>query len=71
MTRERVTEQIKILLVKEKVMQKDLAIELGKRLGKNYLPSNLSLKIKNGTMPFSEVLIIADILGYKIKFEKE
>ncbi len=64
-------EQIKSILAKENMMMKELASELGQVLNKNYTLDNLSKKLKNGTISYNQVALIADILGYKIKFEKE
>ncbi|MDD3594606.1 MAG: hypothetical protein PHX18_08270 [Candidatus Gastranaerophilales bacterium] len=64
-------EQIKSLLAQEDLMMKELAIELGKALNKSYTLDNLSKKLRNGSIPYNQVALIADILGYKIKFEKE
>jgi hypothetical protein len=64
-------EQIKSILAKENIMMKELATELGKVLNKHYTLDNLSKKLKNGTIAYNQVVLIADILGYKIKFEKE
>ena len=64
-------EQIKSILAQEGLMMKDLAVELEKALNKQYTLNNLSKKLRNGTIPYNQVALIADILGYKIKFEKE
>ncbi len=64
-------EQVKVLLAQEVITMKDLASVLSKELGKKYTPDNLSQKLRKGTIPYNEMLVIAKILGYKIKFEKE
>ena len=64
-------ELIKVLLTKEHYKQKDLAAELTKRTGKVYSPSGLAQKIGRGTISYNEVLVIVDILGYKINVEKK
>ena len=64
-------EQVKVLLAQEFITLKDLAKALGKELGKKYTSDNLSHKLRSGSLPYNEVVIIARILGYKIKFEKE
>lgn len=63
-------EQIKVLLSKENILIKDIAVELGKMLQKEYSPSNLSHKIRKGTIRYDEVILIARILGYEIDFKK-
>ena len=66
-----VKELIKVLLTRENFKQKDLAKELTQRTGKQYSPDGLSQKIRRGTISYNEVLVIADILGYKITVEKK
>jgi len=46
-----------------------LADELNKRSGNDYTVQNLSNKIRRESLRYSEVLEIADIIGYKIKWE--
>lgn len=46
-----------------------LAEELNKRNGNDYTVQNLSNKIRKESLKYSEILEIADILGYKIKWE--
>ena len=46
----------------------ELAESLGKRLNKPYSMQNLSNKLHNETITHREMLIIADIWGYEIKF---
>ena len=66
-----VREQIKILLVQEDVKMKDLALQMQEKFDKKYTLQNLSQRLKRGTVSYNEVLEIAEVLGYKIKFEKE
>lgn len=66
-----VREQIKALLAQENVMMKDLAGKMQEKTGKSYSLQNLSHRLKRGTVTYNEVLIIADLLGYSIKFEKK
>lgn len=64
-------EQVKVLLAQEVITLKELASALSKELGKKYTPDNLSHKLRSGSIPYNEMIIISKILGYKIKFEKE
>ena len=48
-----------------------LAEEISKKKGKPYSVQNLSSKLKKGTVNLNELSMIMEILGYKIKFEKE
>lgn len=43
--------------------------ELNKLNGTQYSVQNLSSKIRKGSLKYSEMLQIADIIGYKIKWE--
>lgn len=45
-----------------------VAQELSKRFGKGYGLPNLSKKLSRGTISHEEVRLIADILGYDVKF---
>lgn len=63
-------EQLKVLLAQEIMTLKDLAAALGKELGKEYSSDNLSQKLRSGSIRYNEMVIMARILGYKIKFEK-
>lgn len=65
-----VREDLKILLVKEKMTLTELAKEAEFRSGKKYTVHSLSQKLVNSTMKYDEMKFLAEILGYKIKFEK-
>ena len=62
--------QVKVLLTYENVKLKDLATLLTEKTGKKYNPSGLSHKINRGRLTYDEMLEVAEILGYEIKFEK-
>lgn len=64
----KVREQIKSLLAEKDVTMKELAVLLSKKLGKEYSLPNLSAKLSRGTLSYNEVLLIAEILNYEIKF---
>lgn len=66
-----VKKQIKILLLQEDFMIKELAQEMSEKIGKTYSPSSLSHKIARNTITYSEMVEIAEILGYEIKFIKK
>ena len=63
-------EQIKSLLAQESVKLKDLAILMSERVGKNCAPNVLSRKLSKGTLSYNEAVMIADLLGYEIIFNK-
>jgi hypothetical protein len=66
-----VREQIKALLAQENLKMKELAFKMQEKTDKSYSLQNLSHRLKRGTVTYNEVLLISEILGYKIKFEKE
>lgn len=45
--------------------------ELNRLNGTEYSVQNLSSKIRKGSLKYSEMLQIADIIGYKIKWESK
>lgn len=65
-----VREDLKILLVKEKMTLTELAKEAEKISGKKYTVHTLSQKLINNSMKYDELKFLAEILGYRIKFEK-
>lgn len=66
-----IKKEIKHLLVESDITLTELAKKIGKVKGEEYAVQNLSKKINRETIPYKEVEIIAEILGYKISFEKE
>ncbi len=64
-------EQVKVLLAQEVMTLKDLAEALGKELGKKYTADNLSQKLRSGSIRYNEMIIIAKILEYEVKFIKK
>lgn len=65
-----VREQIKTLLAQEGVMLKELAAMITERTGKNCAPNVLSRKLSHGTLSYNETVMIAELLGYEISFNK-
>ncbi len=63
-------EQVKFLLLKEKMTITELAQELTKRTGREYTRQGISNKFSRGTLRYDEVTAIAEILGYEIDFKK-
>lgn len=60
--------ELKKILLDTNISLTELAEALGKRLNKPYSMQNLSNKLRNETITHREMLIIADILGYELKF---
>ncbi len=65
-----VREDLKILLLKEKMTLTELAKDASKATGKKYTVHGLSQKLVNSSMKYDELKLLAKILGYEIKFEK-
>ena len=66
-----VSQDLKILLLKEKATITELAKLATEKSGKNYTVFGISQKLARNSMKYDEVKFLASILGYKIKFEKE
>lgn len=62
---------LKKVLLDVNISLTELAAALGKRLNKTYSLNNLSNKLRNETITHREMLIIADILGYDLKFVRK
>lgn len=63
--------ELKKVLLDVNISLSELAQSLGKRLNKPYSMQNLSNKLRNETITHREMLIIADILGYDLKFVRK
>ncbi len=59
---------LKKILLDVNISLTELAQALAKRLNKPYSMQNLSNKLRNETITHREMIIIADILGYELKF---
>lgn len=64
----KVREQIKSLLAEKGMTMKTLAELLSVKANKKYSLANLSAKLQRGSLTYNEVVVIANILGYDIKF---
>lgn len=60
--------EIKNLVADRDITLTKLAQMLSERLGRNYSLASLSQKLRNGTISYKEVLLISEILNYKIIF---
>lgn len=63
--------EIKKIAIDNAVTLTYLAEEISKKKEKPFSVQNLSAKLKKGTANLNELSIIMELLGYKIKFEKE
>ncbi len=66
----RVKKDIKKLLLENDVSITYIAQEMSKLTGRNISRSNISQKLIRGTLKYEEALLIAQILGYDLKFVK-
>ncbi|MGC5814410.1 LLM class flavin-dependent oxidoreductase [Clostridium perfringens] len=66
-----IREDIKAYIISSGFTITQLAEELNKLNGSDYTVQNLSNKIRKETLKYSEVLQIADIIGYKIEWVKK
>ena len=58
--------EIKVLLIKKGWTQEKLAKKMSTKLNKKYTAQNLGNKLRRETIPYREIKLIAEILGYKI-----
>lgn len=63
-------ERVKILLAKEDITLKELALLLSKKIGKNIPLQTLSSKLSRNSLKLQEFEDIIAILGYEIKVLK-
>ena len=63
-------EQIKILMVKEGLNARTLALKLKEYTGKNYTHQSVLHKISLSSFRYDEIKTIADMLGYEISLKK-
>ncbi len=64
-------EDIRILLFREHMTITALAEKMSAILDKKISRSSLSQKLINGTLRYSELEAICQVLGYKIEYKKQ
>ena len=64
----RIVNEIKNLVNDRDMTLKELAKKIGEAQNKNYSLASLSQKLRNETISYKEVKLIAQILGYKVTF---
>ena len=64
----RIVNEIKNLVNDRDMTLKELAQKIGEAQNKNYSLASLSQKLRNETISYKEVKLIAQILGYKVTF---
>ena len=63
--------QVRVFFVKRCVTITKLAKLMTEKTGKKMSQQNLSNKLLSGTLHYNEMLVIADILGFKIQVEEK
>ena len=61
-------EQIKAMTALKGITLTKLAELISKKTREKYSVSSLSQKLGRGTIPYNEVMMIADILGFKVSY---
>lgn len=61
-----INELVRLLLFRNKITIAELARQMSFLSGKEYSRFNVRAKIEKGTLKFSEMILICEILGYKI-----
>ena len=64
----RIVTELKEILYQKGLNLKFVAEGLGNRLGKPYSLANLSNKLRNETITYKEMKLIAEIIGCKLEF---
>lgn len=64
----KIVNEIKNLANDRDITLKQLAEKIGEAQNKKYSLASLSQKLRNETISYKEVKLIAEILGYKIRF---
>ena len=64
----KIVNEIKNLTNDRDMTLKQLAQKIGEAQNKEYSLASLSQKLRNETISYKEIKLIAQILGYKIKF---
>lgn len=67
----RVKEQIKSMVALKGITMTRLAELISEKINGAYSISSLSQKLSRGTISYNEVMMIADLLGFKVSYELE
>lgn len=60
--------EVKNLVADRDITLTKLAEIMSEKLERNYSLASLSQKLRNGTIPYKEIRLIAEILNYKIVY---
>lgn len=65
-----INELVRLLLFRNKITIAELARRMSILSGKEYSRFNVRAKIEKGSLKFSEMILICEILGYKIDIKE-
>ena len=65
-----INELVRLLLLRRRVSIAELARRMTQLDGKEYTRFNVRAKIENGSLRFSEMILICEILGYKLDIKE-
>lgn len=66
-----INELVRLLLFRNKITIAELARRMSDLSGKEYSRFNVRAKIEKGTLKFYEMILICDILGYKVDIHEK
>ena len=65
-TKTDINELVRLLLLRNKITIAELARRMSDLSGKEYSRFNVRAKMEKGSLRFSEIVLICEILGYKL-----
>ena len=69
-TQTSINELVRLLLLRKRITIAELARQMSKLSGKEYSRFNVRAKIEKGSIKFSEMVLICEILGYKLDIKE-
>ena len=69
-TQTNINELVRLLLLRNRITIAELARQMSKLSGKEYSRFNVRAKIEKGSIKFSEMVLICEILGYKLDIKE-
>lgn len=69
-TKTNINELVRLLLYRNKISIAELARRMTELGSKEYSRFNVRAKIENGSLKFSEMILILEILGYKLDIKE-
>ena len=70
-TKPDINELVRLLLFRNRITIAELARRMSDLSGKEYSRFNVRAKIEKGSLKFSEMILICEILGYKIDIHEK